>query len=70
MQLKEALARKGFKVRDLYERMVRRYAVDYQTVARYCRCSNRSKLDGTMWSWIDSTLTDMEVTWNERQRID
>lgn len=29
MQLKEALARKGFKVRDLYERMVKRYAVDY-----------------------------------------
>lgn len=65
MQLKEALARKGLKVRDLYERMVRRYAVDYQMVARYCRCSNRSKLDGTMWSWIDSTLADMEVIWNE-----
>lgn len=60
MQLKEALARKGFKVRDLYEQMVKRYA------ARYCRCSNRSKFDATMWSWIDSTLTDMEVTWNER----
>ena len=60
MQLKEALARKGFKVRDLYEQMVK----------RYCRCSNRSKFDATMWSWIDSTLTDMEVTWNERQRID
>ena len=56
MQLKEALARKGFKVRDLYEQMVK----------RYCRCSNRSKFDATMWSWIDSTLTDMEVTWNER----
>lgn len=70
MQLKEALARKGFKVRDLYERMIKRYAVDYQTVARYCRCSNRSKFDATIWSWIDSTLRDMEVTWNERQRID
>lgn len=65
MQLKEALARKGFKVRDLYERMIKRYAVDYQTIARYCRCSNRSKLDATMWSWIDSILRDMEVTWDE-----
>lgn len=65
MQLKEALARKGYTVRDLYERMLKRYLVNYQLVAKYCRCTNRSRLDKVMWSWIMETLKEMEVSWNE-----
>lgn len=66
MQLKEALRLKGYKVKDLYDRLIKRYLIDYQTVARYCRCSNRSTLNKDVWSWIDVILKEMEVEWNGR----
>lgn len=66
MQLKQALALKGYTVRDLYEKMSKQYLVNYQIIAKYCRCNNRLRLDKTMWSWIDKTLKEMEVEWNER----
>lgn len=64
MQLKEALRLKGYKIRDLYERMIKRYAVSYPTVARYCRCCNRLEFDRVIWSWIMETLKEMEVEWD------
>ena len=63
MQLKEALKAKGIKVVDLYEQINRKYLVDYQTLTRYCRCSDRSTNNPLIWSWIDETIKSMGVNW-------
>jgi len=67
-QLKNALAKKGFRVKDLHERINRKYAMSYDKVARYCRCCRRVRLytnSTEEWSIIDDCLKEMEVHWNE-----
>ena len=64
MQLKEALRLKGYKVKDLYERMAKRYVVSYSTIARYCRCDNFLEFNRVIWSWMREILKEMEVEWD------
>ena len=64
MQLKDALRQKGYRVIDLWERLNRKYLIDYQLCAKYARCNTRNCLDPVVWEKIDECLKEMEVVWN------
>ena len=66
MQLKQALSLHGYKVVDLFRRLEKKCVVNYQQIAMYCRCSNRSRHDPLVWAWIMDELKEMGVTWIER----
>ena len=63
MQLLTALHAAGYTVVDLYERVNRKYAIDYQKVAKYCRCFDRGAFKKEVWDRIDKCLREMEVNW-------
>lgn len=58
MQLKDALRQKGYRVIDLWERLNKKYLIDYQL------CNTRNCLDSKIWEKIDECLKEMEVVWN------
>lgn len=64
MQLKDALRLKGFKVKDLHERMTKQSAISYAIVAKYCRCWNSKYFDKEIWRRIKENLKEMEVEWD------
>lgn len=66
MQLRQALTQYGYKVVDLFRRLELKHNVNYQQIAMYCRCNNRSRHDPVVWKWIMDELKEMGVTWIER----
>lgn len=64
MQLKTILKQKGYKVKDLYDRVSLKRLVSYQMIAKYCRCINKNGWEPRLQAAIESCLAEMGVEWS------
>lgn len=64
IQLKDVLTQNGYKVKDLWDKVILKRFVSYPTICKYCRSVNKkSWTDKRLQKTIEDTLDEMGVEW-------